>query len=315
MSNFLSKTYLNQLVNETLQKRIQEKGKEHILGSWIVGDARYHYCQENDTPTIITIYLPTITQGCLYTPASWKKEKSNDLLIDIRYYYKVTGAYSCYGLELLYSHYYAINPLYQRIFDETIYAHKELYGSYCPQLRVDMAYQKAQEAAAQHRDFEVARLYVAAALYAEGRPLDECFTPIDPVYKDCLTSIQAGYLKVNYEEYLGKMKEIRDKANPTTDPSIILLLQNDLMTLMKESFKYQESINNTLIKLTKNEQDALAAIKSQLKNNEGTVKISKLVEKTNISRPVYNNLLQKLKENNSAEIINNGSKGTTIKFY
>ena len=39
-----------------------------------------------------------------------------------------------------------------------------------------------------------------------------------------------------------------------------------------------------------------------------------MIEKYSISRPVYNNLLSKLKEYNIAEVVSQGMKGTYIKF-
>ena len=41
---------------------------------------------------------------------------------------------------------------------------------------------------------------------------------------------------------------------------------------------------------------------------EGNITISKIVNQTGISRPVFNNLIIKLKENKVAEITNQGAK-------
>lgn len=66
-------------------------------------------------------------------------------------------------------------------------------------------------------------------------------------------------------------------------------------------------------KITNMEQKALYSIIKDI-GEEGNITISKLVEKNNISRPVYNNLISKMKENNIAEIENQGMKGTYIKI-
>ena len=47
---------------------------------------------------------------------------------------------------------------------------------------------------------------------------------------------------------------------------------------------------------------------------EGNITISKIVNQTGISRPVFNNLIVKLKEDKVAEITNQGAKGAKIKF-
>lgn len=66
-------------------------------------------------------------------------------------------------------------------------------------------------------------------------------------------------------------------------------------------------------KITESERKALFAIVKEIQL-EGNISISKMIESTKISRPVFKNLLFKLKEENIAIIDNMGVKGTYIKF-
>lgn len=315
MSKFYNKTYLEKLVKDTLQKQIQEYQTEHILGTWLVGDARYHYCQEEDEPILITIYFPSFTECCLKQPF-WEEKEENKILIDIRYYYDAIKKFHNFGLEMLYSHYYEINPLFSLDYQKTVYQHRDIIGLYCPKKRLEKAYQKAIAAAAEKKDFEVLRIYTAAKLYHQGRSLDECFTPTDISIRDLFSSVQSGFTKINSEAYLTEIKKWIDETPSDTDFKAGEVLQKDILHLIKTSFDYQKASESTIkIKLTENEENALTAIQKTIDGLEGVIKISQLSKETNISRPVFNNLLQKLKENNLAEVTNNGSKGTTVKLF
>ena len=67
--------------------------------------------------------------------------------------------------------------------------------------------------------------------------------------------------------------------------------------------------------LTTTEQKALKIVIEHLENGrQGNISISQLVANSSISRPVFKNLIQKMKDNSVAEIENQGVKGTYIKI-
>ena len=53
---------------------------------------------------------------------------------------------------------------------------------------------------------------------------------------------------------------------------------------------------------------------SKLENGEGTISISKLLEESDISRPVFKSTLNKIEKYYIAEVTNMGVKGTNIKL-
>ena len=67
--------------------------------------------------------------------------------------------------------------------------------------------------------------------------------------------------------------------------------------------------------LTKTELNAFEAILERIKQKSGIISISKMIEETSISRPVYKSLLTKMKNNKIAEVCNQGVNGTYISFY
>lgn len=65
--------------------------------------------------------------------------------------------------------------------------------------------------------------------------------------------------------------------------------------------------------LTKTEKAAARAIYTEI-GNEGDISVSKMIQNTGISRPVYNSLLNTLANTHCAEIDAHGVKGTHIKI-
>jgi GTP-sensing pleiotropic transcriptional regulator CodY len=94
-------------------------------------------------------------------------------------------------------------------------------------------------------------------------------------------------------------------------------LNNGTIEILKSSFvEMQESTyskEDFMKMLTNAETRAYYSIIREIRD-EGNITISKLVEKNSISRPVYNNLITKLKEHNIASVTNMGMKGTYIKI-
>lgn len=66
-------------------------------------------------------------------------------------------------------------------------------------------------------------------------------------------------------------------------------------------------------KLTSTEKDALKYISQEI-GAEGTISISKIIEKYSTSRPVWNNLFRKIQDFKVGEVTNRGVKGTDIKI-
>ena len=68
-----------------------------------------------------------------------------------------------------------------------------------------------------------------------------------------------------------------------------------------------------LTEFTYNEVKVIQSIIKEIQT-EGNISVVKMIQATNISRPVFTRAFEKLKEFNLAEITNCGTKGTNIKF-
>ena len=84
--------------------------------------------------------------------------------------------------------------------------------------------------------------------------------------------------------------------------------------LMRVSSFSRANKDEFLKMLTDMEKQGLKIILTKIKNGEEYISISKLIKESNISRPVFKNILQKMKDNGVAEIENMGVKGTYVKI-
>ena len=95
-------------------------------------------------------------------------------------------------------------------------------------------------------------------------------------------------------------------------------IQEGLIEIFKKNFAgvFGESFCTKdffLKQLTHTEEKAYQAIIKEI-GAEGNISTTKLIEKYTISRPVFTSLFNKLKENNVADVINQGKKGIYIRI-
>ena len=86
-------------------------------------------------------------------------------------------------------------------------------------------------------------------------------------------------------------------------PLINHVLSQDINCLVEDFFKA----------LTENEKIAFRSIREEI-GLSGNISVVKMIQKTNISRPVWNSLLQKMEKYGVAQIKNQGVKGTHIEI-
>lgn len=78
-----------------------------------------------------------------------------------------------------------------------------------------------------------------------------------------------------------------------------------------QSINLNQIWNDFFEHITENEKKAFLAIREEI-NSQGNISIVKMMQKTNLSRPVFTSLLTKMEKYGVAEIKNQGVKGTYI---
>ena len=86
-------------------------------------------------------------------------------------------------------------------------------------------------------------------------------------------------------------------------PLINQALAGDTSVLVKDFFNA----------LTENEMIAFQSIREEI-GFSGNISVVKMIQKTNLSRPVFTSLLQKMEKFGIAQIKNQGVKGTNIEI-
>lgn len=165
--------------------------------------------------------------------------------------------------------------------------------------------------------FEACRLRFACELYMSGVSVENCINLKKDYYVDYLEQVKKGNIKPNIEDIKNTFNSILlEEKDFIENEDCKYLIKEFIIELMKVALTdMMQKTTDFQTLLTKTEKSALNLILQELKNGyDGNISISNLTEKSSISRPVFKNLLQKMKDNMIAEVDNQGAKGTYIKI-
>lgn len=303
---------------EYIQKQYEyliHKYSNHILGIFVVGSANYGFAEEGENITTVGIYIPDFEDLCTKPAANWTE--NNIFMVDIRRMYNVFDTCRWGALELLYSDYMIITPAYQSIFN-TFLESRENIARASQKNRMSICYERMLDSFLHENYFEVSRLLIATDLYTMGCNCDDIFHLKKDYTIKYLDDIKGG----NAEIDLGKLKSEIDAFGEKVDtmkdlrsPEVDFLIKQGIIDIISTNLNKQVSIDTFFADLTKTEESALKEILNRLDTNgNGNISISKIVEETGISRPVFKNLFLKLEKHKIAQIINQGVKGTYLNF-
>jgi hypothetical protein len=231
-------------------------------------------------------------------------------------------------MENLFTEYCIINPRYEKVFQTWFIENREDFANMNKKRGiVSIAHQlKHTVLQGMTKDkhlYNGERLCYFLSKWAAGAPYEECLRPTGETAK-LIMDIKTG--QANWDENK-KIQKANDYLSQATvyikladifseNEESIKLLNQATVNLIKASFETPES-NRRISKdefyshLTHLEEQAYKSIIKEI-GSSGTVVVSKLVKDTMISRPVYNNLIEKLKLYDIAEITSMGVKGMNI---
>lgn len=318
----LTEEEINSYLSQEYDKLLKRYGNQ-CFGLFIVGQGNYGFAESLKEITLVCIYIPTLTELCTTnTFDSNKFETENNLfIIDIRSLYNAAKHCKWGALELLYTNYYIINTPYQDSFVKNFLNHREKISTYNKEKRITICANRAEKAIANHRYYEAERLRIASNIYLYSGNCEEAFhlnKNYQINYLQSLKNCKEPPTDEDIEEIFNDFEKMIDDAKKCGNGNLIEadnLIKNGIVDIIIISLQKKISIEEFSSKLTKTENNALAAILARLnEHGEGNISISAIVEETGISRPVYKNLFTKLEKNNIAKINNQGVKGTYISF-
>lgn len=291
---------------------VREFSENNILGTFTVGKANYGFAENENDLRFITVYLPTFEELCTGKFVDFKTPRGE--LFDIRSVYLFATRNELNALEILYSDYFIITPKYKHDFKKLWFDKREKIAHYNERGRLMKAFEGAVAAASRHDAFEVVRLYQGACTYKRGEDVYKCFHQDSPMEVHNLKDALKADNEFDTFALADAIKEMAEDAPEKIDLEAATILKKGVVDLMSIALANNPTMDDLVRVLTKTEFKALKILKTKLTDGIGSVSVVKLVEETDISRPVWKNLFLKLKDNNAAEITNNGVKGTHIKL-
>ena len=324
-----------------LQKHLefseQYFNKDRILGIFLYGSQNYNLATDKSDVDSILVILPSF-EDLLFNKTWYSKElyfeDEHIVVKDIRCYREELLKQNLNYLETLLGNYYILNNKYEELFKLYFFNNTELIANY-DNVRMKKAvagqlYNTLKQAKATEdnnkENKKLANCYrLRVTLDKIGEPsLENIIALTEKEDIKYAMSLKTG--KANQETKDLEYKLCEDAAaavfaeTDTEDVSSLAVLEainEGVSAIMKLS--YMEKENECLTKeeffkqLTHAEERAFNSIINAI-GNEGNITISKLVDENGISRPVYNNLMKKLKEYHIADVLNMGMKGTYIKI-
>ena len=303
--------------------------RDRILGIFLYGSQNYDLATKDSDVDTKVIILPSFSDMCLKKEWLFKEyvlDNGEHIVVkDIRDYAKNLFKQNINFVELLFTDYKWVNPRYEELFNSYFISNREEIARIDAAATVKSIAHQAlhtlnQDSTDKKKQANTTRLNFFLDNYIAHKSYLDCLIPKGQLHDNLLSLKTKGVSKLNDAE-LDRLKENLEwhikNAEVLDEKSLTgaAAVNNGVIEILKYSFAEPEqeeiSYKDFLDKLTHAEERAFKAIVNNI-GIEGNITISKLVAETSISRPVYNNLLNKLKESNIATIVNMGMKGTYI---
>lgn len=311
--NKISKSEIENFLEQKYELLLDKYSPTRILGIFITGPVNYGYAESVEEAEVVAIYLPTFEDLCCNVPAP---RKLNGIqILDIRHIYKILNEHELTSLELLFTDYYIISNKYKNLFQTKFRDNREKFARISPHDRIYKAAIRAYEAYKAGNYFEAVRLQVGADLYVKNHTCEECFHPTATYITNYLQGVKDGNITVPWDEFKTNFENLIDAVEDAPiDKEGAAMLKNAVLDFCGAALYDAVDSEAAISALTKTEKKAFECLRNEIPNGSGIISISKIVEKTGISRPVWKNLFQKLESEKIISTTNMGVKGTEVKI-
>lgn len=310
--------------------------EDHILGIFCYGSNNYGTATPNSDVDSTVILLPSFEQLCL-TPEMVSKELRYEdehiQIKDIRLIRHMWMKQNINFMEILFTEYYILNPEYEKLFNQYFVENRETIAHFDRNKTIisissQLLHTLDEGMNDNKKLYNAWRLYYFLKKYIAGVPYEECIKPMgeelaflmslrnstNEICFDRDKMVANGYeLKYKTRKLVEDNKDLdspeQEAAAAFLNQGVIEILKLSFEDITRPGLSKEEFMKQ----LTNAEERAYYSIVENI-GAEGSIVISKLVEQNSISRPVYNNLMNKLKEYNIAKVSNQGVKGTYIKI-
>jgi hypothetical protein len=317
-------------MNEQLEKVKEIYNKDRIFGLFTYGKVNYGFAETIDDVQLLLYYLPTFEELCI--PGTEKTiyaeiPGTRVLRTDLRAVYNLVTTQDMSTVETFFVSYKLINPKYEYLYDKYFYKHKTLFDYYNCKLRCQNIFNRSilkldeidLKGYSPEAAFEAYHLKMSLEIFLASGNVDESFRIANESYAYFLWQILENKVTPNMKQLRNELNvlnnKIRELPNNQNKEAGDKILKDCLLEVMSVALSYESNdLEKFFESLTATEYKALQLLIADFDDNEKDVSISQLIDKTNISRPVYTALFYKLRESKIAEIDNRGVKGTHISF-
>lgn len=308
--------------------------EERVLGIFLYGSQNYNLDTEKSDIDALAIVLPSFSDFCLGNQTVSKEivlsDNSHVLVKDLTSFRNEILKQNICRIEILFTEYFILNPQYEALFYEYFQKERNNIAYIDKEKGVKAIYHQARHEMKEYHHIltgkklrNIYRLVHYLNFYKDNIDLDDVIK-FDNIHRQKLLSLSMGELpKEEVDEIVKTLENYLDNFNIECGNAPIerqkaglAALNTGVIEILKLSFSDSSSScteEEFFEHLTNAETRAYQSIISEIQD-EGNITISRLVDKHNISRPVYNNLLIKMKEYNVANVVNMGMKGTYIKI-
>lgn len=289
----------------------QKFGSSRILGTFLIGIGNYGFIESEKELLFVTVYLPTFDELCTADFSNDNQLSTHGKTYDIRKAYHAESLEDR-SLEMLFSNHYLLNPRYEDLFRKSLLNYRELIAKLDPEERLNKALIRAKAALQVDDRFEAARLSIAASMYYNGKDCNECFHIKDTAHIQYLWACKNKQLELDAEQLLEDMQYYCNNTENKRNFKASSTVKEGIVKIMGEALNDRVTIDAFITCLTPTEKKAWGFLENLFVDGAAVISISKIIEETNISRPVWKSLLEKLEKNRMGFVQNHGVSGTTI---
>lgn len=317
-------------LNEYYQQVTKAYGSDRIAGVFCFGAINYGTAENISELKAIVAYVPDFEQLCIRQGFHNEQFNNHIYISDIRNEYELLRQQSHFFMQPMFTDYYIINPRYEAPVMALREKAEDIFH-YNPKKRVQFAVNyaldlldKCEYMISTKNDkysktiknllSEIARLDIAIDLYNTGVPCEFCIKLKQEYCKRYIRDIKNGKTEIDITELRGSLESALSKTSDTINPEIASFVKANLLEMGKIAMTKGQDTLLILNDLTKNERRALNYIAKEINCNEGNVSISKAIKQTQISRPCFTSMLNKLANAEIIQMENQGVKGLYIKI-
>lgn len=327
----MTKNEIQKILEEQYDFLIKKYNERQVLGIFVYGLSNYGLAERDDEVQTVACICPDFEDFCCQVEPLKvfyiKDDKERIIRItDIRLIYSKIIKQESVVLEAAFTDYKIINTRYKKIFNKYIFMNREIIFHSNQPLRVSQILSYGKKALERYKTAEIKNtedllkasyIRIACRQYINGVSCENCVNLKQDYYKNYLLQIKHGKNIPDIEEIEDDFRSLQEEANnlmsPTEDQS--KLVKTAIVEVTKVSLTDMMQQTDFEDLLTQTEKQALDIILNNINDgHKGNISISQLTSSSGISRPVFKNVLQKMKDNTVAEIENQGVKGTYIKI-